>query len=330
MITGKRILVTGGAGFLGTNLCLRLLADGNEVIAVDNLYTGMAANVELLKQHKNFTFIHHDINHSLDIATDYIANLACPASPPHYQRDPIFTTKTNVLGALNVLELARKYNATVLQASTSEVYGDPTESPQNEEYRGNVNPIGIRACYDEGKRCAESLFFDYHRMHGVKIKVVRIFNTYGPHMDPLDGRVVSNFIIQALKGEKLTLYGTGLQTRSFCFVNDLVDGFVRMLASSTDVTGPVNLGNPTEFTLVELIEKLGVVLNKKLDVVFKPLPADDPQQRCPDISKAKSLLDWQPKVALHEGLEQTVQYFIPIVGQGKHNEYSRRTQNQNY
>ncbi|MBM3887173.1 NAD-dependent epimerase/dehydratase family protein, partial [Candidatus Dependentiae bacterium] len=231
MITGKKILVTGGAGFLGTNLCLQLLADDNEVIALDNLYTGLMENVALLQQHKNFTFIHHDITQPFDIGLDengkwidYIVNLACPASPPHYQRDPIFTTKTSVLGALNVLELAKKYDVPVLQASTSEVYGDPTESPQQEEYRGNVNPIGIRACYDEGKRCAESLFFDYHRMHGVKIKVIRIFNTYGPHMDPLDGRVVSNFIMQALKGEALTLYGDGSQTRSFCFVDDLVDG----------------------------------------------------------------------------------------------------------
>lgn len=309
MITRKKILVTGGAGFLGTNLCLRFLADGNEIVALDNLYTGLAENVLLLKKHKNFTFIHHDITTPFDIQADYIVNLACPASPPHYQRDPIFTTKTSVLGAINVLELAHKYNATILQASTSEVYGDPTESPQTEEYRGNVNPIGIRACYDEGKRCAESLFFDYHRMYDVKIKIIRIFNTYGPYMDPLDGRVVSNFIIQALKGKSLTLYGNGTQTRSFCFVGDLVDGIVRMLGSSSDITGPVNLGNPTEFTLLELVQTLEHVMGKKLPISYKPLPEDDPKQRCPDITKAKSLLGWNPQTQLQDGLVKTMAYF---------------------
>lgn len=315
MITHKKILVTGGAGFLGANLCKQLLEAGNEVVGLDNLYTGLESNVDMLSTYPRFSFINHDVTQPFDIQTDYIVNLACPASPPHYQRDPIFTTKTSVLGAINVLELARKYNATVLQASTSEVYGDPTESPQNEEYRGSVNPIGIRACYDEGKRCAEALFFDYYRVHGVKIKVVRIFNTYGPYMDPLDGRVVSNFVMQALRGEKLTLYGDGSQTRSFCFVDDLVDGIVRMLASKDMVLGPVNLGNPTEFTLLELIQKIEVVMESRLQVVYKPLPADDPRQRCPDIAKARMLLGWEPITPLHEGLVKTIAYFRKILGE---------------
>lgn len=322
MITEKKILITGGVGFLGTNLCKKLLHSGNEVVAIDNLYTGLQANVSLLQNYKNFSFINHDITKPIDIKTDYIVNLACPASPPHYQRDPIFTTKTSVLGALNMLELAQKYDATILQASTSEVYGDPTESPQKEEYRGNVNPIGIRACYDEGKRCAESLFFDYHRTYKTKIKIVRIFNTYGPHMDPLDGRVVSNFIMQALQGLPLTLYGTGRQTRSFCFVDDLVDGIIRMLASSLEVTGPINLGNPTEFTLLELVKTLEKILGQTLAISFKPLPADDPRQRCPDIAKAQKVLGWQPNTQLHEGLVKTITYFSQVLGGSKKPEKS--------
>ena len=313
MITKKKILVTGGAGFLGTNVCKQLLDTNHEVIALDNLYTGLTENVQLLTSYKNFSFVEHDIIKPIDIPCDYIINLACPASPPHYQRDPIFTTKTSVLGALNVLELAKKYNAIVLQASTSEVYGDPTQSPQTEEYRGNVNPIGIRACYDEGKRCTESLFFDYYRMHSVAIKVIRIFNTYGPHMDPNDGRVVSNFIVQALQDKPLTIYGTGLQNRSFCFVNDLVEGILRMLISPADVIGPINLGNPVVFTMLELVAALEDVLGKKLQVEFHPLPADDPQQRCPDITKAKQLLAWEPKVQLREGLRKTIPYFEKIL-----------------
>lgn len=314
MIKNKKILVTGGIGFLGTNLCKLLLENGNEVVALDNLYTALLSNVDMLKAYPLFSFINHDVTQSFDIQADYIVNLACPASPPHYQRDPIFTTKTSVLGALNVLELARKYNATVLQASTSEVYGDPEVSPQSEEYRGNVNPIGIRSCYDEGKRCAESLFFDYQRMYGVKIKVVRIFNTYGPFMDPLDGRVVSNFIIQALQGEKLTLYGDGKQTRSFCFVDDLVDGIVRMLESNDRILGPINLGNPKEFTLLELIQKIENVMGAPLQVVYKNLPADDPRQRCPDITKAQAQLEWNPVTPLHDGLVKTVNYFQGLLG----------------
>lgn len=314
MIKNKKILVTGGAGFLGTNLCKRLLESDNEVVALDNLYTGLPNNVGILKRYPGFSFINQDVTQPFDIKADYIVNLACPASPPHYQRDPIFTTKTSVLGALNVLELARKYDATVLQASTSEVYGDPDVSPQAEGYRGNVNPIGIRSCYDEGKRCAESLFFDYQRMYGVKIKVVRIFNTYGPFMDPLDGRVVSNFIMQALQGQDLTLYGDGRQTRSFCFVDDLIDGILRMLASDYVICGPINLGNPQEFTLLELIQKIACVIDVPLQIAYKKLPADDPRQRCPDITKARTLLGWNPVTSLHDGLVKTVDYFQGLLG----------------
>lgn len=318
IVTGKKILVTGGAGFLGTNLCKRLLEDGNEVIALDNLYTGLPENISLLKNYKNFSFINHDVINPLPaVEVDYIANLACPASPPHYQKDPIFTTKTSVLGAINVLELAKKNNAVVLQTSTSEVYGDPSQSPQKEEYRGNVNPIGIRACYDEGKRCAESLFFDYHRVHKIAIKVIRIFNTYGPHMDPKDGRVVSNFIVQALQGKPLTMYGTGKQTRSFCFVEDLVDGMVRMLATPAHITGPVNLGNPIEFTMLELVQALEEVLEKKVEVQFLPLPSDDPRQRCPDITLARTTLQWEPKIQLREGLRKTIPYFQFLLDDSK-------------
>lgn len=312
MITQKRILVTGGAGFLGTNLCKKLLDLGNEVIALDNLYTGLQSNVTHLSQYKNFSFIKHDITEKItgiDGNVDYIVNLACPASPPHYQKDPIFTTKTSVLGAINILDFALQHNAVVLQASTSEVYGDPSITPQHESYRGSVNPIGIRACYDEGKRCAESLFFDYQRMHHSKIKVIRIFNTYGPYMDPNDGRVVSNFIVQALQGKSLTLYGSGKQTRSFCFVDDLVDGIIAMLASEAAVTGPINLGNPNEFTLLELVATLEKVLGKAVNLEFLPLPADDPKQRCPDITQAKAVLNWNPQIQLAEGLAKTIPYF---------------------
>ncbi|MBY0353742.1 SDR family oxidoreductase [Candidatus Babeliales bacterium] len=309
LITNKKILVAGGVGFLGTTLCKKLLAMNNEVIALDNLYTGRQDNVTLLQNYPGFSFINHDIIEPIDMSADLIFNLACPASPPHYQRDPIFTTKTSVLGSLNLLELARKNNARILQASTSEVYGDPEQHPQPENYRGSVNPIGIRACYDEGKRCAESLFFDYNRMHGVAIKVVRIFNTYGPHMDPQDGRVVSNFIMQALNNKPLTMYGTGAQTRSFCFVDDLVDGIIAMMASPQAFTGPVNLGNPTEFNLLELAQMIIELTGSTSNLVFLPLPQDDPQQRKPDISLAQEKLGWVPRVALREGLEKTIPYF---------------------
>ncbi|MBX9830435.1 SDR family oxidoreductase [Candidatus Babeliales bacterium] len=315
LITNKKILVAGGVGFLGTTLCKKLLATGNQVIALDNLYTGRQDNVALLQNYPEFSFINHDIIEPIDISADLIFNLACPASPPHYQRDPIFTTKTSVLGSLNLLELARTNNARILQASTSEVYGDPEQHPQTESYRGSVNPIGIRACYDEGKRCAESLFFDYHRMHGVAIKMIRIFNTYGPHMDPNDGRVVSNFIMQALSNEPLTMYGTGAQTRSFCFVDDLVDGIIAMMASPQEFTGPVNLGNPTEFNLLELAHMIIELTGSTSQLVFLPLPQDDPQQRKPDISLAREKLGWVPRVALREGLEKTIPYFAEFLGQ---------------
>ncbi|MBQ8255430.1 MAG: SDR family oxidoreductase [Alphaproteobacteria bacterium] len=304
------ILVTGGTGFLGSNLCARLIADGNRVICLDNNYTGRLSNVEKLLDNPNFTFIKHDICDPIDITEklDYIYNLACPASPPAYQgKHSIDTTKTCVFGAINVLELAKKHNARVLQFSTSEVYGEPLVHPQVETYRGNVNPIGIRACYDEGKRCAESLFFDYHRHCGVDIKVIRIFNTYGPNMDPNDGRVVSNFICQALSGQDITIYGDGHQTRSFCYVDDLIEGIVRMMNSETGFTGPVNLGNPGEFTIKELAEM--VVAKIGGHVVYKDLPSDDPTQRKPDITLAKTKLGWEPKVVLSDGLDKTIEYF---------------------
>lgn len=304
------ILVTGGTGFLGSNLCARLIADGNRVICLDNNYTGRLSNVEKLLDNPNFTFIKHDICDPIDITEklDYIYNLACPASPPAYQgKHSIDTTKTCVLGAINVLELAKKHNARVLQFSTSEVYGEPLVHPQVETYRGNVNPIGIRACYDEGKRCAESLFFDYHRHCGVDIKVIRIFNTYGPNMDPNDGRVVSNFICQALSGQDITIYGDGHQTRSFCYVDDLIEGIVRMMNSETGFTGPMNLGNPGEFTIKELAEM--VVAKIGGHVVYKDLPSDDPTQRKPDITLAKIKLGWEPKVVLSDGLDKTIEYF---------------------
>lgn len=308
-------MVTGGAGFLGSNLCRRLLADGHRVVAVDNFYTGRPGNIAELLDDPSFELVEHDVVNPLQREVDQIYNLACPASPPHYQRDPLFTTKTSVFGALNALELARSHGATVLQASTSEVYGDPLVHPQPEEYWGNVNPIGIRSCYDEGKRIAETLFFDYHRAYGVPIKVVRIFNTYGPRMDPADGRVVSNFIVQALKGEDLTVYGEGTQTRSFCYVDDLVDGLVRAMNSPEHVTGPINLGNPGEFTVAELAEKVLARVGGGSKLIHEPLPSDDPKVRRPDIAKARDLLGWEPRVALDEGLDKTIDYFAGEVAE---------------
>ena len=309
----KTILVTGGTGFIGSNLVKRLIQDeSNKIICIDNNYTGSLNNVKEFLNNPRFKFIEHDITEPLEIdeKIDEIYNLACPASPPAYQGEmAIFTTKTCVLGALNMLELAKKNNAKILQSSTSEVYGEPLVHPQVETYRGNVNPIGIRACYDEGKRCAESLFFDYHRLYGVKIKVIRIFNTYGPLMDPKDGRVVSNLICQALIGEDLTIYGDGSQTRSFCYVDDLVDVIVKMMASKDDFTGPVNTGNPGEFTIKELAELVKEKINKDLKIVYKPLPLDDPTQRRPDITLAKTKLGWEPKIKLSEGLDKTIEYF---------------------
>lgn len=307
------ILVTGGTGFIGSNLCKRLIKnENNRVICVDNNYTGSLDNVRELLTNSRFKFIEHDIIEPLNIEEkiDEIYNLACPASPPAYQGEKaIFTTKTCVLGALNMLEFAKKNNAKILQSSTSEVYGEPLVHPQPETYRGNVNPVGIRACYDEGKRCAESLFFDYHRLYDIKIKVIRIFNTYGPMMDPNDGRVVSNFICQALRGEDLTIYGDGSQTRSFCYVDDLIDVIVAMMASEDDFVGPVNTGNPEEFTIKELADLIKEKINKDLKIVYKPLPADDPTQRQPDITLATTKLNWKPKVKLSEGLNKTIEYF---------------------
>ena len=309
----KRILVTGGTGFIGSNLCKRLIADENNyVICVDNNYTGSLDNVKDLLDNPRFRFIEHDITTPLNVdeKIDEIYNLACPASPPAYQGEKaIFTTKTCVYGAINMLELARKNNAKILQSSTSEVYGEPLVHPQVETYRGNVNPVGIRACYDEGKRCAESLFFDYNRIYGVKIKVIRIFNTYGVNMDPEDGRVVSNFICQALRGEDLTVYGDGSQTRSFCYVDDLIDVIVKMMASEDDFLGPVNTGNPDEFTIKELAELVREKINKDLRIIYKQLPEDDPTQRRPDITLAKTKFGWEPKIKLSEGLDKTIEYF---------------------
>jgi UDP-glucuronate decarboxylase len=305
----KRILVAGGAGFLGSHLCERLLSEGNEVLCVDNFYTGRRENVRHLLDNKNFEIIRHDITFPLYVEVDQIYNLASPASPIHYQRDPVQTTKTNVLGAINLLGLAKRLHIPILQASTSEVYGDPDVHPQTEEYWGRVNPIGIRSCYDEGKRAAETLFFDYHRQHGLRIKVMRIFNTYGPRMDPNDGRVVSNFIVQALRGEKITIYGDGSQTRSFCYVDDLIDGMIRLMNSDDDVTGPINIGNPIEFSMLELATAVVDATRSSSSIEFHPLPADDPRQRQPDIAKAKEILQWEPKIALAEGLARSVVYF---------------------
>ena len=308
-ITKKRVLVTGGAGFLGSHLCERLLGDGNSVLCVDNYFTGSKDNIGHLLGDPNFEAMRHDITFPLYVEVDEIYNLACPASPIHYQFDPVQTTKTSVVGAINMLGLAKRTRAKVFQASTSEVYGDPTVSPQPESYRGNVNSLGPRACYDEGKRCAETLFFDYHRQHRTRVKVVRIFNTYGPRMHPQDGRVVSNFIIQALTGNDITLYGDGMQTRAFCYVDDLIEGFVRMMATPDEVTGPVNLGNPHEITVRELAERVIAMTGSKSRLVHAKLPQDDPMQRCPDITLARGSLGWEPKVALEQGLGRTIAYF---------------------
>ena len=304
-----KILVTGGAGFLGSHLCDRLAKRGFHVVCMDNLYTGSEENISHLLGLTNFEFLKQDVVEPVDLQFDVIYNLACPASPPHYQRDPVATTRTSVLGAMNMLDLARKNNIPILQASTSEVYGDPEIHPQTETYWGNVNPIGDRSCYDEGKRCAETLFFDYHRQYATQVRVVRIFNTYGPRMHPNDGRVVSNFIVQALLGQDLTIYGDGQQTRSFCYVDDMIDGFLNMMESSNSFIGPVNLGNPNEFTMLELAEKVQKLTGGSSKLVFKPLPSDDPKQRKPDIALAKEKLSWVPTVELEEGLSKTIEYF---------------------
>ncbi|HNW91177.1 MAG TPA: SDR family oxidoreductase [Bacteroidales bacterium] len=305
----KKVLVTGGAGFLGSHLCERLLNEGNEVICLDNYFTGSKQNIVHLLDNPYFEMIRHDVTMPFFIEVDEIYNLACPASPIHYQYNPIKTIKTSVMGAINMLGLAKRIQAKVLQASTSEVYGDPKEHPQNESYWGNVNPIGLRACYDEGKRCAEALFMNYHRQNDVKIKIIRIFNTYGPRMHPNDGRVVSNFIIQALNNQDITIYGDGTQTRSFCYVDDLIDGMIRMMKTPEDFIGPVNVGNPVEFTILELAEMVIELTNSKSKIIFQPLPSDDPLQRKPDIALAKSVLQWEPKIQLREGLNKTIAYF---------------------
>jgi UDP-glucuronate decarboxylase len=305
----QRILVTGGSGFLGSHLCDRLLADGANVICVDNFFSGARSNIEHLLGHKHFELIRHDVTFPLYIEVDQIYNLACPASPIHYQRDPVQTTKTSVHGAINMLGLAKRVRAKILQASTSEVYGDPNVHPQTEAYWGNVNPIGPRSCYDEGKRCAETLFFDYRRQHNLRIKVARIFNTYGPRMHPNDGRVVSNFIVQALLGHDITIYGDGSQTRSFCYVDDLIDGLIRLMRSADGVTGPINIGNPTEFKILDLASQVVELIGSRSRIVHRPLPQDDPRQRQPDISKADELLGWSPHTPLNEGLKHTIAYF---------------------
>ena len=312
----KRVLVTGGAGFLGSHLCERLLAQGCDVICLDNYFTGSKQNVAHLLDNPNFELMRHDVTFPLYVEVDEIYNLACPASPIHYQHDPVQTTKTSVHGAINMLGLAKRVKARILQASTSEVYGDPEVHPQPEAYWGRVNPVGPRSCYDEGKRCAETLFFDYHRQHGLDIKVVRIFNTYGPRMHPNDGRVVSNFIVQALRGEDITIYGDGSQTRSFCYVDDLIDGFVRMMDTDAGFTGPVNLGNPGEFSMRELAEKVLAQVGGRSKLRFLPLPPDDPRQRQPDITLAKSALGWTPTVALDDGLKETIAYFRALLADG--------------
>jgi UDP-glucuronate decarboxylase len=305
----KRILVTGGAGFIGSHLCERLLGQGHEVLCADNFYTSARANIEPLLNNRSFELIRHDVTFPLYVEVDEIYNLACPASPVHYQRDPVQTTKTSVHGAINMLGLAKRVKAKILQASTSEVYGDPAIHPQSEEYWGNVNPIGLRACYDEGKRCAETLFFDYHRQHKLRVKVARIFNTYGPRMHPNDGRVISNFVIQALQNKPITVYGNGSQSRSFCYVDDMVDGLIRLMESGDKVIGPINLGNPVEFTMRDLADKVIAMTGSRSAVEFQPLPPDDPRQRQPDISRARSLLGWAPTVPLNAGLEKTIAYF---------------------
>ena len=309
----KRVMVTGGAGFLGSHLCDRLLDAGHDVLCVDNLFTGTKDNIGHLHSNPSFEFMRHDVTFPLFVEVDEIYNLACPASPIHYQHDPVQTTKTSVHGAINMLGLAKRLGCKILQASTSEVYGDPSVHPQSEEYWGHVNPIGIRSCYDEGKRCAETLFFDYHRQNGVPIKVARIFNTYGPRMHPADGRVVSNFIMQALKGEPITIYGDGSQTRSFCYVDDLIRGLVALMETGPETTGPINIGNPNEFTVRELAEKVIALIGSSSQIVQEPLPQDDPKQRQPDIMKAKEVLGWEPSIELEQGLVKTVDYFRRFV-----------------
>ena len=313
----KRVLVTGGAGFLGAHLCARLLADGHDVVCVDNFFTGTKDNVVELMDFHHFEVLRHDVTFPLYVEVDEIYNLACPASPIHYQFDPVQTTKTSVHGAINMLGLAKRVKAKIFQASTSEVYGDPEIHPQREDYWGRVNPIGLRSCYDEGKRCAETLFFDYRRQHGLRIKVARIFNTYGPKMHPNDGRVVSNFIVQALRNEPITLYGDGTQTRSFCYVDDMIEGFVRLMQSPDDLAGPVNLGNPGEFTIRELAEKVIDLTGSRSELVYEPLPSDDPRQRQPDITLARDKLGWEPKTNLEVGLDKTIAYFDTLLQRGR-------------
>jgi UDP-glucuronate decarboxylase len=313
----KRVLVTGGAGFLGSHLCERLIAQGDDVLCVDNYFTGRKDNVATLLPLSQFEAMRHDITHPLFVEVDEIYNLACPASPIHYQFDPVQTTKTSVIGAINMLGLAKRLKAKIFQASTSEVYGDPNVHPQPENYRGNVNPIGPRACYDEGKRCAETLFFDYFRQHHLKIRVARIFNTYGPRMHPNDGRVVSNFIVQALRGAPITLYGDGAQTRAFCFVDDLINGFVKLMAAPDEITGPINLGNPVETSIAELANLVIDLTGSRSKIVHRPLPVDDPVQRCPDITEAGSILGWHPETSLKDGLTRTVAYFDGLLSEGQ-------------
>jgi len=319
--TRKRILVTGGAGFLGSHLCERLVAEGHDVLCVDNYFTGSKDNVTSLLANPHFELLRHDVCFPLYVEVDEIYNLACPASPIHYQHDPVQTTKTSVSGAINMLGLAKRLRAKIFQSSTSEVYGDPSVHPQTEDYRGNVNPIGPRACYDEGKRCAETLFFDYHRQHKLSIRVARIFNTFGPRMHPNDGRVVSNFIVQALKGESITIYGDGKQTRAFCYVDDLIEGFLRLMASPDEITGPINLGNPVETPVIELAQKIIALIGSRSTIETRPLPVDDPVQRCPDISRARNILDWEPRVPLETGLQRTIAFFDRLLkgGAGKQN-----------
>ena len=312
----QRYLITGGAGFLGSHLSERLLSEGHEVLCVDNFYTGHKRNVLSLLSNPCFELLRHDVTFPLFVEVDAIFNLACPASPVHYQKNPVQTTKTSVHGAINMLGLAKRLRAPILQASTSEVYGDPSVYPQDEAYWGHVNPVGVRSCYDEGKRCAETLFFDYHRQYQTRIKVARIFNTYGPRMDPADGRVVSNFIVQALTHQPITIYGDGSQTRAFCYVDDMVDGFVRLMNSPSEVTGPINLGNPAEFTMRELAEQVLELTGSPSPLVYEPLPSDDPRQRCPDISRAQETLDWAPRTPLSEGLQHTIDYFDQLLREG--------------
>jgi UDP-glucuronate decarboxylase len=312
-MSDEAVLVTGGAGFLGSHLCARLVREKHDVLCVDNFYTGTKRNIAGLVGEPNFELMRHDVTFPLYVEIDQIYNLACPASPVHYQFDPVQTTKTSVHGAINMLGLAKRVKARILQASTSEVYGDPTMHPQKEAYWGNVNPIGLRSCYDEGKRCAETLMFDYYRQHGLEIKVARIFNTYGPNMHPNDGRVISNFIVQALKGDEITIYGDGNQTRSFCYVDDLIDGLIRLMRSPADFIGPVNLGNPSEYTIRQLAEEVLRLTGSRSKLTFKPLPSDDPMQRCPDITLAKARLDWKPAVPLEDGLKETIAYFRALL-----------------